>query len=98
MTKILVSSPILAHLAKIRAAIFFFFLIWLCHSLEIIVSYRHVQYQKKLNDPILRKLSDGRTDGQTDESDFKVNCPTKVELPKSEKTDAAVLRSCVASG
>ena len=96
MTKKLVSSPILAYFPQIRTAIFF--LIWLCHSLEIIVSYRHVQCKKKLNDPILRKLSDGRTDGQTDKSDLKVNCPTKVELPKSEKTDATVLRSCVASG
>ena len=28
--------------------------------------YQHVQYQKKTNDPILRKLWEGRTDGQTD--------------------------------
>ena len=32
------------------------------------VSYHHGQYQKKTNDQILRKLSDGRTDkrGYTD--------------------------------
>ena len=40
------------------------------------------------NDPILRKLSDGRTDGQTDrwtqmdESDFIACCPNNVEHPK----------------
>ena len=36
-----------------------------------------------INDPILRKLSDGRTDGQTDGtikvSDFIGRCPTYVE-------------------
>ena len=31
------------------------------------ISYHHVQYQKKTNDLILRKLSDGRTDGRADE-------------------------------
>ena len=40
---------------------------------------------RKTNDPILRKLSDGRTDrqtgGQTDESDFIGRCPTNVERP-----------------
>ena len=37
-------------------------------SLNIMVSYHHGQYQKKTNDQILRKLSDGRTDkrGYTD--------------------------------
>ena len=47
-----------------------------------------VQYQKKTNDPILRKLSDGRTEGrtdrQTDESDFIGQCPTNVERPISK--------------
>ena len=40
--------------------------IWLNQSLDIMVSYHHVQYQKKTNDPILRKLSDGQTHGQMD--------------------------------
>ena len=40
--------------------------IWLRQSLDLMVRYHHVQYQKKINDPILRKLSDGRTDGPTD--------------------------------
>ena len=51
------------------------------------VSYHHLQYQKKNNDPILRKPSDRRkdkrTDGQTDESDFIGRCRTNVELPIS---------------
>ena len=58
----------------------------------MMVSYRHVQYQKKTNDPILRKLSDEwtdrRTDGQTDWSDFIGHCPTNVECPK----DILILR------
>ena len=33
--------------------------IWLHQSLYIMISYHHVQYQKKLNDPILRKLRNG---------------------------------------
>ena len=56
-------------------------------------SYHHVQYQKKTNDPILKKFTDGGmdaderlggrtdTDGQTDESDFIGRCPTDVERP-----------------
>ena len=43
---------------------FFFTKIWLRWSLDIMISYHHVQYQKETDDPILRKLSDGRTDGQ----------------------------------
>ena len=58
-------------------------------SLDITVSYHHVQHQKKNNDPILRK----RTDGQTDENDFigcrsvNVERPTKNIFP-CFKTDA----------
>ena len=55
------------------------------------VSY-HVKYQKKTNDPIFEKLSDGQTDRQTDrqrdrqmvESDFIGCCPTNVEHPIDE--------------
>ena len=39
--------------------------IWLHQSLDTMVSYHHVKYQKKTNDPILKKFSDGRTDRQT---------------------------------
>ena len=53
------------------------------------ISYHHVQYQKKTNDPILRKFSEGWTNGwkdrQTDESDFIGCCPTNVEHPKDKK-------------
>ena len=49
------------------------------------VSY-HVQYQKKTNDLILRKLSDGQMDGQMgwqtegwmDKSNFIGGCPTNI--------------------
>ena len=44
----------------------FFSKIWPCQSLDIMVSYHHVQYQKKTNETILRKHSGGRTEGQTD--------------------------------
>ena len=35
-------------------------------TIDIMVSYHHVQYLKKTNDLILRKFSDRRADGQTD--------------------------------
>ena len=38
---------------------------------------------EKTNDPILRELSDGRTDGQREENDFIGRCPTNVERPKN---------------
>ena len=60
----------------------FFSKIWLRQSLDIMVRYHHVQYQKKTNDPILTELSDRRTDrrtdGQTVESDFIGYCPTNI--------------------
>ena len=56
--------------AKFGPPNFFFSEIWLRQSLDIMVSYHHAQSSgpilEKTNDPILRKLSDGRTDGQTD--------------------------------
>ena len=64
MAKDLISGLILAHLAKIWVTIFFSSKIWLSLSLGIMVSYHHVQYQKKTNDPILKKISDGWTDGR----------------------------------
>ena len=36
---------------------------------------------EKTNDPILRELSDGRMDGQMNQSDFMRCCPNKVEHP-----------------
>ena len=47
---------------------FFFSKIWLRKSLDIMVSYHHVEYQKKTNDP-LQKMNlamDGKTDGRAD--------------------------------
>ena len=46
------------------------------------VSYHHVQYQKKTNDPIFRKFSDRQTERQFDESDFIGCCPTYIDHPK----------------
>ena len=98
MVKSLVLGPILAHLVQIQATIFFSSKIWLCQSLDIIVSYHHVLYQKKTNDPILRILShkwtdtDGEIDRQagrqtdrhnhTNKSDFIGCCPTNAKHPK----------------
>ena len=53
MAKNLVSGLILAHLAQIRAANFLFF--FFKNLASSVTRY-----------PILRKLSDGQTDGQTD--------------------------------
>ena len=70
MAKKLVLGPILAHLAQIRAAIFFFFFfflskIWLRQSLDIMVSYHDLQYQKKLMIQSWGNLvMDGRIDGR----------------------------------
>ena len=41
-------GPILVHLPEIRATKFFFSKIGICQSLDIMVSYHHVQYQKRL--------------------------------------------------
>ena len=55
--------------------------IWLRQTLDIMVSYHHIQYQKKNNDPILRKHTDGQTDDRPtdDGSDFIGCCPTNAE-------------------
>ena len=44
----------------------FFSKIWVCQSLDFMISYHHVQYQKKTKDLILRKLNDGQKDGKSD--------------------------------
>ena len=70
MAKNLVFGTILAHIALIRTAIFFS-KIWLRQSLDNMVIYRHVQYQEKLIIQSWENLvTDGRTDRQTDETDF----------------------------
>ena len=60
---------------------------WLCQSLDIMVSYHHVQYQKKLMIQSWENIvTDGQTDGQTDrladENDFTGRCSTNVERAK----------------
>ena len=65
MAKTLILSPILSIILAFLPQ-FFFSKNWLCQSLDIMVSYHQVQYQKKTNDRILKKVSDGRIDGQTD--------------------------------
>ena len=73
-------GPILIHLSRIRAARLFF------KNMAPSVTRYYSQLlsctiSEKNNDPILRKLSEGWTDGQTDESDFTGRCPTDVERP-----------------
>ena len=64
MTKNLVLGLILAHLAQMPAATFFFSSkIWLRQSLDVMVSYQHVQYQKKL---MIQSWENLVTDGQND--------------------------------
>ena len=81
--KNLVLSPILTPLAQILATNIF------SKNLALSVTTYHGQLSsctisEKTNDPVLRKVRDGRTDGQTEESDFIGRCPTNVELPKSK--------------
>ena len=64
----------------------FFSKIWLCPSVDIMVSYCNVQYHKK---PIILSWenlvtdwrTDRQTDRQTDESNLIGRCPTNVERP-----------------
>ena len=85
MAKNLVSDLILAHLAQIRTNNFFFKNLALSISIHH-TSYHHVQYQKKTNDPILKKFSDGRTDGQTDGRKYFIGrCLTNVECSSVQR-------------
>ena len=63
------------HLAQIRTNNFFFF-----KNLASSVTRYHGQssstISEKTNDSILKKFSDGRTDGQVDDSDFIGGCPS----------------------
>ena len=59
---------------------FFFLKIWLRQSLDIMVSYHHVKYQKKLKIKSWENLvTERQTDGQMDTSDFRGRCLTDVE-------------------
>ena len=83
MAKNLVSGLILANWAQILAAIPPPQKIWLRPSLDILVSYHTIQYQKKLMVQFWKHVvEDGR---QTDGSDFIGRCPTKVEGPTSKR-------------
>ena len=69
-----------AHLAEIRAAIFF------PKNLAFSDTWYHDQLSsctisEKTNDPVLKTLSDWRTYGQTGEKGFIGRCPTNVERP-----------------
>ena len=55
---------------------------WLFNLLYNKGSYHDAPYQKKLMIQLWENLvTDGRTDRQTDESDFIGRCPTNVERP-----------------
>ena len=58
--------PDLGMLSPNSGRQFFFLKIWLRQSLDIMVSYHHVKYLKKTNDPILKKFTDEGMDGRTD--------------------------------
>ena len=76
IAKNLVSGPILAHLPQFRAANFFSPKNWLCQSLDNIVNYHHVQYQKKIMFQSWKNLVlDGRTGRQRDR---QTNKPTRM--------------------
>ena len=60
----------------------FFSKTWLYRSLDIMISYPRVQYQKKLIVQSWEDLvTDGQADRQTDENDFIGRCPTNVDYP-----------------
>ena len=87
--KNLVLGLIFANLAQIQAANFFL-KIWLCQSLDAMVSYLHVQYQKKLQIQSLENLvterqTDRPTEGQAHKSDSIGCCPTNIECPKANR-------------
>ena len=68
---------------------FLFSKIWLHQSLDIMVSYNHLQYQKKLMIQSWQNLvTNGQMDRQTEGPEwFHRACPTKVEQPKISKVE-----------
>ena len=89
----LVLGLILAHLVKNLATkgfFFFFFPPKICQSLDNMVSYHQVQYQKKIMiqswenlvmDGWTDRQTDQQTDGQTDENDYFIGlCPNNVSI------------------
>ena len=75
-------KTILAHLAQIWAAKKKIFSpkIWLRQLLDIMVSYHHVQYKKKL---MIQSWENLVADGRKDESDFIKHSPTNAKHPTS---------------
>ena len=66
---------------------FFFSKIWLCQSLNTMVIYHHVRYQKNLMIQSWENLvtvgqMDGQINRQTDKSDFIGHCSTNNDHPK----------------
>ena len=73
MAKNLVSEPVEAHLTQIREAKYIYFFKNLAPSATRYHGHlSSCTISEKSNDPILRKLSDGQTNGQTYESNFIV--------------------------
>ena len=66
MAKELVLGLILDHLDQIWAANFFFFFKNLSRSVTRYHGQQSCTISEKTNDPILRKLGDGQTDGGTE--------------------------------
>ena len=64
----MVKNLILGRFGSIvpKFGLLIFFLIWLRQSLDIMVSYHHVKISEETNDPIMRKFSHEKIDGQTD--------------------------------
>ena len=82
MAKNLVLGLILAHFGPNSGCQNFFSKIWLCHSLDVMFSYHHVQYQKKL---MIQSWENLVTDGQTDKSDLVGRSPTNAETCTKNK-------------
>ena len=85
MSKNLILDPNKARWTQIRAGNLIFF-----KNLASSVTKYHSQLSsckisEKINDPILRKFRDGRTNRRTNKSDFIGRCPTKFERPKDEE-------------
>ena len=99
MAKNLISDLILALLGQIRATNFFSSSkIWFRQSLDIIVSYHHVQYQKK---PMIQSwenlVTDGRTNGRTDgQTDQQTNWWARVISEYVVRLTSSVLPTSIA--
>ena len=100
MAKNLILGLIQAQQAHIRAAKTFLQKSGSVIHQNVMVSYHHVQYQKKTNGPILKECSDGQTDRRTDrrtetgESDFIGRSPTNVERLKQRSNTIFYNISC----